>query len=188
MFDVSWVYGVCFFVGLVYMILSWIFGGLLGGGEGGVDAGADVHVDIGDVGGHLEFSPLSPTVIASFVGGFGGGGYIAKETFKLDMPYNLFIALGTGLTLGGLMFFILLYMFRHIQTTSTVRQIELVGTEAQVTITIPVDGLGEISFTAFGKKINAPARIEEHKPIPSGSVVVIDKIVGNIYYVKEKNK
>jgi len=84
----SFVYAVCFGVGLLFAVVSAVFGHLFGG--------HDVHTDIG-TGGHAEagfqdtgmpgLSPFSPTTITAFLTAFGGLGLIFAKIEATRSPW-----------------------------------------------------------------------------------------------------
>jgi membrane protein implicated in regulation of membrane protease activity len=183
-----------FFLGLAYAIISAIFGGVLGGGhEGGFDSGGDFdmqhdvagHVDTG--GGHdsgtVHFSPLSPVIVAMFITTFGAMGMICLKVFKISPYPSLAVSVGTGIVIAAITFFIFLMLFRATQGSSESRLGDMVGQEAEVITSIPLDGLGEVAYVAKGTRYTAPARSAHRIEIKSHSVVTVEKIVGNTFYV-----
>jgi membrane protein implicated in regulation of membrane protease activity len=184
----------CFFVGLAYAIISAILGGIFGGGEGGAEAGG--HFDIQhDIVGHVDtsggtdtgtihFSPLSPAVVAMFITAFGAMGMICLKVFNLTPYPSLAIAVLTGVSIAVITFFIFLMLFKVTQGSSESKISEMTGQEAEVITTIPSDGLGEIAYVSKGTRYTAPARSAYRNEIKSHSVVTIEKIAGNTFYVK----
>ena len=74
--SVGALYLLCFAIGLGYAIFVGLAGHFFGG-----DA-ADAHMDVGT---DLPLSPLSPTVVSTFLTGFGGGGLLAHSYFLLPL-------------------------------------------------------------------------------------------------------
>lgn len=195
---VEWVYAVCFFVGLIYALfvglLSGVFGFEHAGGHdlgGGHDVGAG-H-DAGSAGGDghtVHFSPMSPVVISMFLTSFGGAGIISIKMFGLtNMLYHLPIAIASGFVIAGATFGFFYKAMALAQGTSLHKTDDLVGSEAQVIITIPGnEQLGEITYTVKGSRFNASARSEDKLVIPANTPVVITKVVGNVFFVKGKYK
>jgi membrane protein implicated in regulation of membrane protease activity len=183
----------CFVLGLVYAIISTIFSGIFGGGhEGGHEAGFDVGHDIaGDVdstggadSGTIHFSPLSPVIIAMFVTAFGGMGMICLKFFKLSVYASLPIAVLAGILIAGATFFLFAALFKVTQGSSESRQSDMVGMEAEVITTIPSEGLGEVAYVSKETRYTASARSAYKTEIKAHSVVTIEKIVGNTFFVK----
>lgn len=186
------IYIICFFLGLGYAVVTFIFGGAFGGdadaGSGGFDVDHDVagHIETG-VGtdyGTIHFSPISPVVIAMFVTSFGAMGMVCLKFFKLSNFASLPIAVFSGIVIAALSFFVFQAIFRATQASSEARQAELVGLEAEVITPIPNVGLGEIAYIFKGSRYTAPARSVYKTEVPSHTVVTIEKVVGNIVYVK----
>src|SRR5437867_12853170 len=87
------IYFFCFGFGLFYAVIVGLSGHLFGGDV------SDHHVDVGT---DLPISPLSPTIISTFLAGFGGGGLLANSYFKLSAGKGGMVALLTGaLPRGG---------------------------------------------------------------------------------------
>lgn len=169
------IYFFCFAVGLGYAIFVGLAGHLFGGD------GADTHMDIGT---DLPISPLSPTVIATFLTGFGGGGLLSHSYYQLSLGKGILVALLTGTLLSGGTFTILTLLFRSTQAGSEFSLEDMVGRVVEVITPIPENGTGEIAFAAKGTRINRSARSIEGKPIPRNKPVTIVQVVGNVFYVK----
>jgi len=179
-----------FFIGLIYAIVSAVLSGALGG-----DFGAD-H-DVGGVGGgehfdmgtHLgsgmvHFSPLSPTVIATFLTAFGGMGMICMKVFDMRPYTSLPASLLVGLGVAAAIFALFEWIFEKTQASVNVDAAQLVGTHADVITPIPEKGIGEIAFVASGLRQNAPARSVDGQAIESPVEVEIVRVVGSSYIVR----
>ncbi len=184
-------YVICLLVGLIFAVLSFI---LSGGFEAHVDADVGVAADVGvdgdivggDAGvGDVHFPLLSPVVIASFVAAFGGGGIVGMKTFFLLPALSVLVALGFALGVGLLVGFVLMKVYKHLQTDATTTVKSLIGRIAEVTETIPAEGVGQISFSGKGQRISAPARAQEKKEIKRHAMVTITRIVGGLYWVRK---
>lgn len=193
-------YQLCFFLGLIYAVVSMIFSGIFGQGGGHHDFGGhDLNVGGGhDMGvpdpGHADFvsshemvhfSPLSPVVIAMFVTAFGGGGLVAMDTFQQGEMVHVPVALVSGLVFSVGTFLFLSYVMEKTQGSTHYRAEEAVGISAEVTISIPASGLGQIAFDAKGQRQTGSARTEDGHPIAAHTIVTIEKSVGGTFFVKE---
>ncbi len=176
--SVGVIYGLTFAVGLGYAIFVGLAGHLFGG-----DAGHDVHMDVGT---DLPLSPLSPTVISTFLTGFGGGGMLATSYLGLSVGKGVLVAILTGILLSGGTYTILLVMFRNTQAGAEFSTDEMVGRVVEVITPIPEQGIGEIAIVVKGTRVNGPARSLCGKAISRSTPVVIEKVVGNVYYVREE--
>jgi hypothetical protein len=96
-------------VGVVYALIAGALGWL------GDLAGGDIHVDVG---GHLDaghMHPISGTIVATFVTGFGGGGVLAHYLFRWSLVKGLAFAGVAGLALAAAAFGILEAIFKQTQ-------------------------------------------------------------------------
>lgn len=199
---------VCFIVGLGYALLSFVLGHLLGflhldgdfGGDlsdisdfgdigadaGAVDIGGDLSISGADApGSDLGVSPFKPTIIAAFLGVFGGVGMIA-------MPYLAFYAVVMVAGVLGLAIAFVMYRFVYIplyraQNTSAVEKQSLVGKTAKVSEYIPQGKYGKITYYANGNTYTAPAKSESGGEIKRNSEVEIVAIIKNTYFVAPRN-
>lgn len=182
-------YFTCLLVGLVFAVLSFIFSG---GFE--ADVGADVGADLdtggdvsgGDVGvGEVSFPLFSPIVIATFITAFGGGGIIGLKLLPFMPMVSLATATGAGVGLAFLAGLVVMKLYKIAQESAITRSSGLVGHLAEVTETIPANGVGEISFSGQGGRLCGPARSEEKRDIKRHAMVTITRVIGGLYYVRE---
>ncbi len=179
-------YLACVVVGVVFSVASFV---LSGGFEAQVDSGADAGADAahpeGDIGaGEVHFPLFSPVVIASFVSFFGVGGVIGLKVFFLAPVLSVLVALGCGAAIGLLVGWLLMKVYKHLQTNAVARVQNLVGALAEVTEPIAADGVGEIAFDGPAQRINGPARAEDKQDIKRHALVTITRVVGGLYYVR----
>jgi amino acid transporter len=181
--DLFLVYLVCFGVGLLFTIISAFMADVFGGHDAAVDAG---HVDVGAAGaGAPDFSPLSPTTIASFVTAFGGFGMVFAKIEALRNPWiNVPLSLLAGFIVAGGVFVLFRFVFRRTQSSSEAHVAKLVGTTGTISTPIPANGVGEISYVSGGSRYTAPARSLNGKEIANGQAVKIARIVGSQFYVE----
>lgn len=180
------VYLICFFLGVGFAVLSAILGGMLGGTDAAVDAHADIghgHADIGHDSGHHHFSPWNPMVIAMFLASFGGTGLILQKVGVGNLLVQLPASLASGFVIAGVLGLLLAKILRVGESSTEVREADLIGHEAEVTIGIPESGVGQIAYVMGGRH-TSPAQAADRGAIPSGSQVKIIKIVGTTIYVE----
>lgn len=192
-------------VGLAFVIGSFLLGQLDGGDSGddvggdGGDAHGDAHGD-GDAGDghdhshdhhhghgtagdphahHHAPSPLplfSPTALAALLIGTGLGGAAGIEWLGLGDLLAWAAALPAGI--GGWVG--MAALSRAIVSLGgggrSVNRRAFVGEEAEVTVTIPAAGLGEIVFTSQGERHSGPARDESARTWPLGSRVMVQRV------------
>jgi membrane-bound ClpP family serine protease len=183
------VYFFCFVFGLLFTIASAFMSGLFSGHE---PSGHEAQIGSG---GHAEggmanydmpgFSPLSPTVLASFVTAFGALGMILSKISLTQSPWiNIPLSLLGGLGIAAGVFFVFQKIFQATQSSSEAHVSDLKGTSASVITPIPENGVGEIAYVCGGSRYSNPARSVDGRAIPDGTSVIIVKIVGSQYYVQ----
>lgn len=160
-------------------------------GHGGLGHGGIGH-GVGHGGGHAEAGhgqtdqgrdegpgPISIRTILAFTGGWGWGGLIGYDVLK----WGVFSA-PFGLAVGFLMAVIIFRFTRFLymqEATSTVSEVELVGSEGVVLTAIPPTGAGEIRLYARGTPLKCLARSEGGERIEAGrSITVVEEIGGTL--------
>jgi|SRR5579862_4995386 len=186
----EFIYLVCFFLGLGFAVLSALLSGLFSGH-------LDAHVDSGGFhadGGHLHshpgegsvhYSPLSPMTIAMFISTFGGTGILIKRFVDARWLVHLPLAAGAGLVVAGFISYVFYKILSTTQSTSQPRAEEAIGLEAEITVPIPNNGLGEIAYTVRGTRLTNHAQSSDGKELPARLTVKIVKQVGNTYIVEK---
>lgn len=191
------VYLVCFFLGLGFAIISGLLSGVFSGGaEAHVDVGGGGDVDVG--GGHagaeghggsmdgtVHFSPMSPVVLSMFIATFGGAGIVFKKALSLPLAAHVPLALASALGVAGAVFYVFYKIFAATQSSSEARAADVIGMEAEVTVPIPHQGLGEIAYRIAGARYTNPARTADGKELPAHAQVRIVRFVGNTYIVQK---
>ncbi len=173
--SVSAIYILCFLIGLGYAIFVGLAGHLFGGHD------VSVHMDVGT---DLPMSPLSPTVISTFLTGFGGGGMLAHSYFGLSLGKGVVVAILTGALLSTGTFCVLAILFKNTQAGSEFAIGDMVGRVVQVITPIPENGTGEVAVVVKGTRINGPARSVDGKAVSKNKAVAIERVVGTVYYVR----
>jgi membrane protein implicated in regulation of membrane protease activity len=175
-------------IGLLYVGLL-VFGVLFAIASGAMGwlsdlGGGDIHVDAS---GHLDTGhahPISGTIVAVFITGFGAGGTLGHYLLHWGMAGSLALATGAGLLLAGAAFLTLDLIFSQTQAGSEFATDALIGRSAEVTTPIPQDGAGEVAFQVKGQRETAAARTVDGAPIPRGRHVVIERVTGSTVYVR----
>ena len=183
--DPLFIYVICFGVGLIFTVISAVAGHAFGGGDHDADVGTGGHAEAGfDHTGMPGMSFFSPTVIASFITGFGAFGMIFS---KISATSNGWIsaplAMLCGVGVAGGVFLMFNKLFSKTQSSSESRVGTLVGVMATVLTPIPQSGMGEIAYVQGGSRYTAPARSETGAAVPAGGTVKINRIVGTQFYV-----
>jgi hypothetical protein len=177
----------CFAGGVAYGLIVGFFSGILGG-DHDIGGGHDIDMDpgdLGDMGGAgIHFSPLSPAVISTFLTVFGGAGIICIQVFDIDPLISILPSTIVAICCGVAVFKVFDYVFTKTQGGVEVNLAQLIGRDAEVIISIPKDGMGEIAFNTSGGRTNTAARSATGKAIPKSSIVRITRIVGSVYLVE----
>jgi membrane-bound ClpP family serine protease len=136
--------------------------------------------------GSVGVSALSPITIANFVTSFGGFGLIATQMFHLPDTVSLIPASFGGICIAAIMFFIYTKVLIAGQGSSEVRMADIRGATAEVIISIPRNGLGQVAFVVRGSRMTSSARSGDGKPIQRGSIVAIQAVTGNTVIVSRQ--
>jgi hypothetical protein len=150
------------------------------GGSGDIHVDASGHLDAGHV------HPLSGTVIATFVTGFGGGGILAHYLLEWSLVAGLAMATVSGLVVAGAAFLVLDLLFSQTQAGSEFEMSEIAGRDAEVITAIPENGAGEVAYVIRGQREVSPARTISGLAMPRGRLAVIERVSGNTVYVRPR--
>ncbi len=188
------VYLVAFFLGLGFAVLSALLSDVFHGHSGAfgdIDVGGHAP-DINTGGGHtvheggVHFPVLSPVTISTFVASFGGTGIIL---FKLYPQWGTAVHIPVSIVAAGVVAVVVAYLFYRLfgnaEMTSAPRESDLIGLEASITVSIPKDGVGKISYLSMGSAFTAPAKSIDKEDLAQGSKVKIVRIEGPIYLVQK---
>ena len=169
-------------------------------GHGGIDVGGvDVDAGVGDVGagdvGHdtgqivdatderrRAFSAFSPTIVASFMVGFGVVGLVLQKGYQWDQISAL-PACGGGLLFSYLLMTVYNKLAAAASGSSHATVGELIGLRAEVTTPIGADSPGEVAYVLKGSRFSRSARSANGQAIGRGEKVTIEAIEGNKTYV-----
>ena len=163
-------------IGIVYALVATIFSWLADHDFGGAHADTPGHVD--------QPHPISGTVVATFLTGFGGGGTLAHYQLGWALVPGLVVAIVAGTVLAGAAFAVLELLFSRTQAGSEFAVGDMIGRTAEVITPIASDGTGEIAYTVKGQRQRSAARSLAGAAISRGGSVVIEKFVGATAYVR----
>jgi membrane protein implicated in regulation of membrane protease activity len=154
-------------VGLVFLVVSLLFGELLSDFGFGADGG-------GGPDGHGFVDTRS---VAVFVTAFGGFGAIGVGSGLGVVPSAL-LGLASGLVLGGAVALFARFLLGQ-QSTSSVSGSQLVGRTAQVTVAIPAGGVGQVSCRIGEERVEKIARVRGGTELKNGALVLIEEFTGD---------
>lgn len=185
-FEISIYLLICLICGILLIVMGMFGFGDFGDfdfdtGDLDIDTG-DFDMGHGDVSGGL--SPLSLPIMLSFGTSFGAFGVIFSS-MELDPLVVPVLAIIVSIGISALMFFVMLKVFVQTQVDTTVNLKKLVGQEAHVNVAIKPPAIGQIMITTKERGRTLITATAEDD-IPSGTTVIIEKMVGSTAYVKQE--
>jgi hypothetical protein len=184
-------YLICFAVGLVLSVLSFL-GGFLHFHIGH-------HLHLGHFGAHSHvagtghaasagegssISPINGFTLIAFLCWFGGTGYLLARYGGFVVPMVLAIATVSGLAGGAVIFWFLARVLLPHEHELTAADTDMTGVVARVSGAIREAGTGEIQFTQDGARRFASARSEGGQPIAKDVEVVVMRYERGVAYVR----
>lgn len=169
------VYAGVLLVSFAFTLLSLI------GAEIGEVFDFDFDLD-GDTG--FDFINISPFAMAMFGAGFGLTGLVTRIWLGMEAIPSLLWASGLGLLIGALAQTVFIYVLSPTVSTNFSLEEDAAGREAEVTVTIPGNGLGSIAYNNITGRVTLGARSENGRKISSGTIVEIQRVSGRVAVVK----
>jgi membrane protein implicated in regulation of membrane protease activity len=169
------------YAGIVIVSFLFAFLSLIGAGLDQVfdfDLGSD-----GD--GPFELVGISPFSAAVFGSAFGLAGLITHLWFEMEAIPSILWATGVGILFGGVAQALFIYVLSPSKSSHFSLERDTIGREAEVTVAVPIDGLGQISFSNVSGRVGLAARSGTGKEIPTGTLVIIKKVVGRVAIVEQ---
>lgn len=179
-------YLVCFLVGVVLSVVSF----LAGGPHGHL---GHFHFQHGHLGGHVPHAPgthggslsrFNAATLTAFLAWFGGAGYLLTRYSAVWMVVGLLLAIGSGVIGASIVFWFLADVLISPEENLNPADYEMIGTMAWVTSAIRADGTGEVMFTKAGTRRATGARSEDGSAIPRDAEVVVTRYENGIAYVR----
>jgi len=159
--------------GFLFLIVMLFLGEVGGGHDFGVHDG---HVEPGGVD-HGGPGVFSARIMAAFVTAFGVGG-VAGRYYNLSHPAASGVGVVSGIIMAGIVYQFAKMLYSQ-QASVDVRMPGLVGRSAEVSVAIPVGGVGQISLMASGERSEHIARSAGAYAIPRGAEVVVTGLRGD---------
>jgi hypothetical protein len=169
------------YAGIVVLSFLFAFLSLIGVG---IDQVIDFDLDA-DGEGPFDLIGISPFSAAVFGSAFGLTGLITHVWLEMEAIPSILLATGVGIVFGGLAQVFFLYVLSPSKSSHYSLERDAVGREAEVTVSIPSEGRGQIAFTIVSGRTRLGARSGTGKEIETGSLVVIKKIVGRTAIVEQ---
>ncbi len=163
--------------GFLLLLGMLVIGDVFGGDHDAGDSVLDGHLDQGGPG------IFSVRIMAAFLTAFGVGGVLGRY-YGLTHP----AASGVGVVAGVVMA-TLVYQFARVlhgqQASSELKMATLVGKYCEVSVAIPVGGVGQVAVSLAGERSEHLARAANGQAVPRGTEVVITALRGDSVIVAQ---
>jgi membrane protein implicated in regulation of membrane protease activity len=186
-------YLICFAVGFVFSVLSFLLGGHhwhfpfhfhLHGGDPVVHSGQ--HAPAGKVAGshHSPISIINPVTLAAFLAWFGGLGYLLTRFSGLAFVAALSLSLVAGLVAAAIVFGFVAKVLTSEEESLDPADFDMVGVLGRVSIPIREGGTGELIYSQAGTRRVCGVRAENGSAVAKGTEVVVTRYEKGIAYVR----
>ena len=154
------------------------------------DVDFDVDADAGDglAGGEADtsFAIFSLQTISGFLLMFGLIGLAILQMRENGAVWSI-VGGGAAGTLTAYIFGKLMASMKKLQSSGTINLQNAIGTEGDVYLTIPADGIGKVQIAIQGGLKIFNAKSADDAALPTGSrVEVVQVVSGNVLVVKKK--
>ncbi|RMD48267.1 MAG: hypothetical protein D6835_06535 [Candidatus Thermofonsia bacterium] len=168
------VYSAALLISFIFAVLSLI------GAEVGdaLDFDADFDTD-----GGVDFINISPFALAMFGAGFGITGLITRIWLDMTAVPSILWASGVGIVVGAAAQALFIYVLSPTKSSHFSLNDDI-GREAEVIITIPANGMGQIAYDNVSGRVTLGARSLSGKSIKSGQFVIIERVTGRVAFVR----
>ncbi len=189
-------YLICFAVGFLFSLLSFIAGSLNLHGHWPHVHGLHVH----SAAGHApagngpaanahgsavhSVSPFNFFTIAVFLAWFGGTGYLLSRYSTIVFALGLAISTAVGLVGASIVFTFLAKVLMSPEALMDPADYEMVGVIGRISGPIREAGTGEIIYSQAGSRRACPARSEDSVAIERDTEVVVTRYEKGIAYVR----
>ena len=185
-------YLVCFALGFVFSLLSFLLGGLHWHWPlyPHLHAGHGIHTGHASAGhGHggtsgLDISLFNPVTLAAFLAWFGGTGYLLTRFWSVWFVMGFGIALLIGIAGAGCIFLFLSKVLISRSENLDPADYEMIGVLGRISVPIRETGTGEIIYSQGGTRRTCGARAENHAAIAKGTEVLVTRYEKGIAYVR----
>ncbi|MEK3720776.1 protease [Paenibacillus sp. FSL H8-0034] len=171
------VYWNCLLFGIAFAVITLVIGEVIGHWLD--SAAAALHLD------HFDF--MQPIVVVGGITTFGAAGIIFHKYTLLDVTLIAILAVLIALVLSAAIYIFFVRNMSKAEHSIGHSVGELVGRAAEVSVTIPTLGYGEIIIHTNSGISNYPAVSFEGLQIMQGQKVVIVELRGRDFAVSELN-
>lgn len=200
-------YLICFAVGFVFSLLSFLAGGLrwhlhlphfshvhvavphvaTGHGTPPAVSGPASATGTGQAPAHgpaTHIAPLNFVTLTAFLAWFGGTGFLLTRFSTVWFVTGLSLAICSGLIGGAIVFLFLSRVLISQEEIMDPADYEMTGVLGRVSVPIRESGTGEIIYSQAGTRRACGARGEDGSAIPKGTEVVVTRYQKGIAYVR----
>ena len=177
-------YLICFAVGFLFSLLSFVMGGLHLHGHWPHAHG--IHLGHGAGTGHdaAGISPFNFFTIAVFLAWFGGTGYLVTRYSSVWFALGLLLSIAAGLVGAAIVFLFMSRVLVSPDENMNAADYEMVGVLGHTSLPIRENGTGEIIYSQQGTRRTCGARSEDGRGIEKGTEVVVTRYDKGLAYVK----
>jgi len=182
-------YLICFALGFVFSLLSFVLGGTHWHLPHGAGGHAGVHGGVGHgVHPHIGHGPqaniFNPVTLAAFLAWFGGTGYLLSRFSAVWFGVGLLLALVSGLAGTAIIYLFLSKVLSAKDENLDPADFDMVGVLGHLSMPIRESGTGELIYSQAGTRRSCGARSEEGTAIAKGTEVVVTRYERGIAYVR----
>ena len=177
-------YLVCFGVGFVFSLVSFLTGGLhwhLPFGHHLPHGAAAGHGAAGRAGGT---SPFNAFTLAAFLTWFGGTGYLLTRYWTPWFGVGLGIAVLGGLVAGAIVYLFLTRVLMSSEENLDAGDYDMTGVLGRLSLPIREGGTGELIYSQAGTRRTCGARSESGRAIARDTEVIVTRYENGIAYVR----
>jgi hypothetical protein len=149
--------------GFLFVLISFVFGELF--------EAFDFHHDFAFDDGPGIFSTRVLSVFATAFGGFGAIGVYQG----FGVVVSSVLGLAGGVVFGATVYFFARFLYQQ-QSSSVVNSSDLVGLTAQVSVSIPSQGIGQVQCVVGESRIEKIARSKDGSAIALNAQVIIEEV------------
>lgn len=168
--NISLIFFWCFVGSAFLAIVYAIFGDILGGLFDAIDIGF-----------------INPTVILSFLSIFSGTAFISEYKTDWSLLIVITLSLSVAFILVSILHVFILTPVKNAEENTAYSLEDMVGKNGKITVPIPQDGFGQVSFESDMGYQSHPAKSKDGLPIDIDSEVRVLKIEQGVYVVKQRN-
>lgn len=167
------VYWICLIGGVLFALVSIVFGDILGDLIGGLFDFLSFD--------HLDF--LHPMVLIGGITIFGGSGIMLSRYTQMESVPVATLSLMIAIAISILVYFAYVKPMKNSENSTGFSIKDLVGKIGEVTVSIPVGGYGEVLLRVGAGNTNQIAASLDQSEIPTGTRVVVGETKEGVLYV-----